>query len=105
MNSDGLEPGVQFVDVKKVFHEKNPRLAPLIPGFVYRFIKNLVHEDYINEFLRKHGHKQGLEFIEAVIADFNVTTEIIGEENLTTGRESSYLPEMTSARLDLTEWF
>jgi len=82
MNSDGLEPGVQFVDVKKVFHEKNPRLAPLIPGFVYRFIKNLVHEDYINEFLRKHGHKQGLEFIEAVIADFNVTTEIIGEENL-----------------------
>lgn len=82
MNSDGLEPGVQFVDVKKVFHEKNPRLAPLIPGFVYRFIKNLVHEDYINEFLHKHGHKQGLEFIEAVIADFNVTTEIIGEENL-----------------------
>lgn len=82
MNSDGLEPGIQFVDVKKVFHQKNPRLAPLIPGFVYRFIKNIVHEDYINEFLRKHGHKQGLEFIEAIIADFNVTTEIIGEENL-----------------------
>jgi len=82
MNSDELEPGIQFVDVKKVFHQKNPRLAPLIPGFVYRFIKNIVHEDYINEFLRKHGHKQGLEFIEAIIADFNVTTEIIGEENL-----------------------
>jgi len=82
MNSDGLEPGIQFVDVKKVFHQKNPRLAPLIPGFVYRFIKNIVHEDYINEFLCKHGHKQGLEFIEAIIADFNVTTEIIGEENL-----------------------
>ncbi|NLI25193.1 MAG: glycerol acyltransferase [Bacteroidales bacterium] len=82
MNSDGLEPGIQFVDVQKVFHQKNPRLAPLIPGFVYRFIKNIVHEDYINEFLRKHGHKQGLEFIEAIIADFNVTTEIIGEENL-----------------------
>ena len=82
MNSDELEPGIQFVDVQKVFHQKNPRLAPLIPGFVYRFIKNIVHEDYINEFLRKHGHKQGLEFIEAIIADFNVTTEIIGEENL-----------------------
>lgn len=82
MNSEGLEPGIQFVDVKKVFHQKNPRLAPLIPGFVYRFIKNIVHEDYINDFLRKHGHKQGLEFIEAIIADFNVTTEIIGEENL-----------------------
>jgi len=82
MNSEGLEPGIQFVDVKKVFHQKNPRLAPLIPGFVYRFIKNIVHEDYINDFLRKHGHKQGLDFIEAIIADFNVTTEIIGEENL-----------------------
>lgn len=82
MNSDELEPGIQFVDVQKVFHQKNPRLAPLIPGCVYRFIKNIVHEDYINEFLRKHGHKQGLEFIEAIIADFNVTTEIIGEENL-----------------------
>ncbi|HQK36942.1 MAG TPA: 1-acyl-sn-glycerol-3-phosphate acyltransferase [Bacteroidales bacterium] len=82
MDSGGSEKAIQYVDVRKVFHQKNPRLAPLIPGFVYRFIKNLVHEDYINNFLRKHGHKQGLEFIEAVIADFNVTTEIIGEENL-----------------------
>lgn len=82
MHSEKLEQGIQFVDVKKVFHQKNPRLARLIPIFVYRFIRNIVHEDYINEFLRKHGHKQGLEFIEAVIADFNVTTEIVGEENL-----------------------
>lgn len=82
MNTDPSEKSSLFVDVKKVFHQKNPKLAPLIPGFVYRFIKNIVHEDYINDFLRKHGHKQGLEFIEAVISDFNVTTEVIGEENL-----------------------
>lgn len=73
---------IQSVDVKKVFYSKNPRLARLIPAFIFNYLKRIVHEDDINEFLAKHGQKRNLDFIEAVIEDFNVTITIEGEQNI-----------------------
>jgi 1-acyl-sn-glycerol-3-phosphate acyltransferase len=70
------------VDIKKVFQEKNPKLARLIPGFIYRYLKRIIHEDFVNDFLEKHGTKQDLDFVEASIHDFGVTIEVQGEENL-----------------------
>lgn len=68
--------------MKQVIYDKSPMVAKLLPWFVMRYIRRIIHEDYINEFLRKHGNKQGLDFIAAVIEDFDVTTKVIGSENL-----------------------
>ena len=82
-NRDVIQP----VNVKQVFYRKNPRLARLIPGFVFRYLKRIVHENDINTFLAQHGNKRNLEFIAAVIEDFNVTINLEGEENIPkTGR-------------------
>jgi len=73
---------VPQVNMKQVIYDKSPMVAKLLPWFVMRYIRRIIHEDYINEFLRKHGNKQGLDFIAAVIEDFGVTTKVIGSENL-----------------------
>lgn len=70
------------VEVKKVFANKNPQLARMIPGFVYRYLQRIVHEDFVNDFLNKYGHLKNTEFIEASIKDFNVSIEVQGNENI-----------------------
>ncbi len=76
------ETNVPKINLKKVFYEKNPKMAKWLPGFVYRYLKRIVHEEYVNEFLQKYGDKHGIEFANASIKDFNVKIEIEGEENI-----------------------
>ena len=86
---DTSETGEAFkpLDIKQLFMEKNPGMARSIPGFIYAYLTKILHLDSINEFLKDHGQKQGLEFVQAAIDDFNVSLEIIGEWNLPdTGR-------------------
>lgn len=77
----------QHIDVKELFYKKNPGLARLIPGFVYSYLRHIIHQDYINWFLDKHGHKKGIDFARAGIEEFNVSIEVTGADNIPdTGR-------------------
>jgi len=71
-----------FLDLKEIFRQKNPRLAPYIPGFVYSYLNRVLHLPEINEFLSVHGNITGLDFTEEVIKDFNISVTLRGEENL-----------------------
>ncbi len=73
---------LEKIDIKEVFHEKNPKAARLIPGFIYNYLKRIIHQDEINSFLRIHGDKMGLDFIEAVIEYFDLKINLINEENI-----------------------
>ena len=70
------------VSVREVFRNKNPRIAKLLPGFVYRYLERIVHQDYINDFLRRHGEKRGLDFIHAIFDEFNINIIIKGKQNI-----------------------
>ncbi len=70
------------IDIRKVFAEKNPGLAKMIPGFVYRYIKRILCLDEINDFLKRHGHLRGIEFVDQVVKEFNVELHIRGLENV-----------------------
>ena len=70
------------VNIKDVFKEKNPKLARLIPGFIFRYVKKVIHEDFINDFLQRHGDKYGVPFANAAILENNVTIEVKGQENI-----------------------
>ena len=72
----------ELINLKKIFRQKNPGLAPYIPGFIYAYLNRALHVSEINEFLTVHGLKTGLDFVEAAIKDFNITLNIKGEENL-----------------------
>lgn len=73
---------LQMIDIRKVFHDKSPAIARFIPGFVYRWLEGFLHIDWFNGFTSKHGHKVGMEFLEAAFKEFNVKMVFVGVENL-----------------------
>ncbi|MFI5219126.1 MAG: 1-acyl-sn-glycerol-3-phosphate acyltransferase [Bacteroidia bacterium] len=77
-----MEPQKKFIDLKKIFAEKNPRLSGLIPSFVMNYIRKIIHEEEINEFISIHGDKMDFEFIHAIISWFNIKIIVVGEENI-----------------------
>lgn len=82
MTEEKIEKKFKPVSIKGLMAEKNPTLAKLIPGFVYRFIHKVMCLDFINDFMERHQNLSGIEFAEAAIKEFGVTREIYGEENI-----------------------
>ncbi len=70
------------IDVKDLFYDKNPKLARWIPGFIYRYLRRVAHQDRINEMIRDYGHLKGYDFSVAMLEYFNLTIDIVGEEKL-----------------------
>jgi len=72
----------EFVDIPKVIENKSPGLRKALPGFVINYLKRIVHQDDLNDFLSKFGHLTGLPFIQGVMDTMNTKLEIIGAENI-----------------------
>ena len=73
-----------LIDLRKIFESKAPKLMKRMPNWVFRRIQRLLHEDDINTILSKYGHLQGVDFVHAVVDDFNLNIVVEGAENLTT---------------------
>lgn len=61
---------------------KNPKLAKWLPGFVFRYLKRILHEDELNEVMNLHGDKVGLDFVRAGLDYLNTKVEVEGLENV-----------------------
>lgn len=72
----------KYIDIKKVIADKNPRLAAWMPGFLLRYIRRILHEDEINEFMARRGKYTGIPFIEKVFEDFDIGVEAAGTEHI-----------------------
>lgn len=71
-----------LIDLRKIFEAKAPKLMKWMPNWLFRRIQRLLHEDDINTILSRYGHLQGVEFVQAVIRDFNLNIVVEGAENL-----------------------
>ncbi|MBN2615663.1 MAG: 1-acyl-sn-glycerol-3-phosphate acyltransferase [Bacteroidales bacterium] len=72
----------EYIDVEKVIENKSPKLRKALPGFVIRYLKRIVHQDDLNEFLSQYGHLTGLPFIAGALETMNTKLEVIGAENI-----------------------
>jgi putative hemolysin len=70
------------VDVEQILYGKNPGLKRVIPGFVVRYLKRIVHQDEINATLREKGHLRDKEFNEAILEMLGITYRVNGAELL-----------------------
>ncbi len=70
------------IDVEGVLYSKNPALKKTLPGFIINYLKKIVHQDELNEFLRKWGHLKDADFIEAGLLHFDIRVEVFGSENI-----------------------
>ena len=70
------------IDVKELFYDKNPKLARWIPGFIYRYLRKVAHQDWVNEMIRDYGHLKGYDFSVAMMKFFDLKVEINGKAYL-----------------------
>jgi 1-acyl-sn-glycerol-3-phosphate acyltransferase len=70
------------IEIQKIFEEKNSKLAKLLPGLFYSWLEKIIHQDELNDFLKDHGDKQGIAFLNEAIKYFSITNEIKGIERI-----------------------
>ncbi len=70
------------IDVEKVFRDKNPGLARWIPSFIFSYLRKIIHEGEINDFLFTNKEYDGLDFVDAIIKGFGAVVKVKGEENI-----------------------
>ena len=79
---DSKKQNSKFIDIDKVFHDKNPKLKKYIPKFLINYLKRITHQEEVNGFMRDNQHLFGVEYAEAIIANFQSRYVIKGKENL-----------------------
>lgn len=72
----------KFIDIRRLIESKNPTLAKWLPGFVINYLKRILHQDEINDFLLKNKEVYDSDFSKAVIDYFNIKIEVIGMEHI-----------------------
>ena len=77
----------QEINVEKVLYSKNSALKKFVPKFIVNYLKKIVHQDELNEFLRKWGYLKDSELIEAGLRHFEIKFKVFNSENIPeTGR-------------------
>ena len=71
-----------FINIEEVLASKNPKLLKILPRFIIRYLKRIVHQDFVNNFIRVNGHKNSFEFADAIIHDFGPIVTYSGLENI-----------------------
>jgi len=71
------------IDIEKVLKSKAPNTR--VPGFIINYLRKIVHEKELNDFFFKYPGVKNLEFIEAAFEYLDVSTSILGKENLPKG--------------------
>ncbi len=75
----------KFIDVEKVIASKSPHLLKMLPKFIIRYLKRIIHEDEINNALAIHGHKKGVEFVDSILNMLQASYSVEGIENISEG--------------------
>jgi len=79
---EGFSITERTINVEKVFRDKNPGLARWIPGFIFSYLRKVIHEQEINEFLYKNRDRNGLDFVDSIIEGFGAIVTVEGEQNI-----------------------
>ena len=72
----------KFIDVREVIRKKSPTLLKLLPWFVIQYLRRIVHEDELNDFIFRNRHNSGIEHVQNVLTEFGTTIKARGEENI-----------------------
>jgi 1-acyl-sn-glycerol-3-phosphate acyltransferase len=79
----GINPENKFVDVDEVFRKKGGKLYHIIPKFLIRYLKRIIHEDEVNEALYNYRDQMGLDFLEKLFTErFTAEIEVVNPENI-----------------------
>lgn len=72
----------KLIDIEKVIAKKNPALLKYTPKFLINFIKRIIRQDDINDFISRNSDKYGLDFTRAIGEEFVKELILTGKENI-----------------------
>jgi len=82
MAETNTERPFQPIDIDKVIASKDKKLLKKIPGFIIRYLKRIIHQDELNDFIVSNLDTSAFEFIDKGLEMFDVKIETAGLENL-----------------------
>ena len=71
-----------LIDIEQVIASKDEKLLKRMPKFIINYLKRLIHQEELNEFISTNQDKKPLEFVEAGLEFFQTKVELKGVENL-----------------------
>jgi putative hemolysin len=78
----GIEISENFIDIERVIAGKNPALLRVLPGFVLNYLKRVIHQKDLNAAIYGNREKQGLAFVDAILAEFGAKISTVGLGNI-----------------------
>ncbi len=81
-NTGDIEITEKFIQLDKVIASKNPMLLKILPGFVIRYLKNVIHEDTVNDFIYRNRKKYGLDFVYVALDEFGINIIVLNEDKI-----------------------
>lgn len=88
------------IDVEKVLTSKNPTLGKVIPGFLIRYLKRVVHQDEINQFLTKNELVKDADLVAAWLDFLKINYTVTGAENIPSGGRNIFVSNHPLGGLD-----
>ncbi len=88
------------LDVDKILADKNPKIHRVLPQFVIRYLKRIVHQDDINEILRNFSDLRGAAFNDAALGFMGIRYRAHGVENLPKGGRNIFVSNHPLGGLD-----
>lgn len=79
------------IDVDAILAAKAGKKARYIPGFLVSYLKKIIHQDEVNDFLMANSDKGGLDFIRSFMKNFNNSFDVRGLENLPEGGRYTFV--------------
>ncbi len=70
------------LDVPSIIASKAPKAAKYIPGFIYRYLKRILHQDGLNEIINDGWNLKPQAFVQATFKRWRITYSIEGLEGL-----------------------
>ena len=70
------------IDIEKILKDKMGKKARYVPRFVVSWLKKIIHEDEVNQFLWENRKLEGTEWLTACVQYLDMTLDIVGAENL-----------------------
>lgn len=76
------DKSIFLIDIEKILKDKMGAKADRIPGFLISYLKHVIHQDQVNEFLSAHTEEVGVDFLKACVEYLDAKLVVEGIENL-----------------------
>lgn len=76
------QKGIPQIDVKQVLQQKVPSAAGKIPAFLVNYLVRTIHQEELNDILTRYHDKEGVAFMQELIGYFDLTLQLVHEENI-----------------------